>query len=1189
MVKRYAGLCCNGIEVRIKSLTITKRLYKYGIDITNATLATYAYNLGITKSVSEMSQMEKQQLRVLSILQQSKVSWGDLANTISSPSNLIRQFKNNLAEAGMVLGQLFIPLMSSVMPVVNGVTIAIKRLLVSIAQLFGVKIDFESFGKSTVDIDDSIADSLDDVASSAEKAKKGIRAFDELDVIDTSSSTSKGGTGSTVDLTKEIMAATEEYEKAWNKAFEEMENTAQEWANKVEKILQPVKKLFGDISVGDWFAAGEDTYTLISGFFNWIAKAIDKISWYSLGKKVGKYLAGLNWTEILKSAANALWQGFKGALEFYVGMFTAAPLETIIASFTIMPKMLKAITATKFVTGISKLWKNFTLLGSGAEAALVALQGNTAAASALTFMFPNLTSVIDGIKNAFMSLGASIQSKGLWETLGKSISSVRNNLTGFQKSIIGIGSVAIEFTALKDAFYDITMGSESMLLSIGQIAGVSAAAAGAMYLAFGPAGVAIAGVTALVAAISGINKAVDEIETKEIGNSIKKALTNPGGTPISEIAGQYSDMVSKMSDNFSAITENSAKLGTADENIRSTWQEIEKIQVAMDSGVISVEEGTQRLTELFGELAQAASDKFTALENTLLTAFGENGVLSNVFERLGISTEDTISTVVTLNDKVNERIKELTAELATMDPSNPKYAQYREELVNLLATTDDFTAALNDFDLQLSQIDFSGIVLDDGTIDAEAFNKALEQIIESAKEAQDDITDAVKAVQDALQKEYDYAISIGDEESAEEIKTKMNALPDALTLLKKDVADKAKEFTDTVQSSLIEKTDEVIENAQKTWSEKNPFEKFLSTGGDSDKYVKKTIDKYNESLSEISSSIETSMSELGVKGAGWGSEAAKKITDSLFDAELYTNSFGEGAVSYKLNANYKSLIDDAVADIPGYVKKASKILGENSISGYVLGIKDNQSILNQTVDKSLKSGLEAGAAAIDSHSPSKKYKELGEFSVLGYNQGITDNTNLTIQTMQKYANQILIAFRNATITQFQSLGTQTMTGFLNGLSSMENAVYSKADDIAKNVAKTIQSALDIHSPSRVMFELGAYTTEGFKNGMESLFDATQLSVEDFGFDVVEAVHPPQLYGDYTNSMPVETSGTTQNYYNSNTSVDNAETNALLREQNQLLQRILAKEVGISTSDIGKASREYAKDYFNRTGRDAYSF
>ena len=45
----------------------------------------------------------------------------------------------------------------------------------------------------------------------------------------------------------------------------------------------------------------------------------------------------------------------------------------------------------------------------------------------------------------------------------------------------------------------------------------------------------------------------------------------------------------------------------------------------------------------------------------------------------------------------------------------------------------------------------------------------------------------------------------------------------------------------------------------------------------------------------------------------------------------------------------------------------------------------------------------------------------------------------------------------------------------------------------------------------------------------------------------------------------------------------------LREQNQLLQGILAKEFGISKNDIGKASRSYARDYYNRTGKEAYSF
>lgn len=46
---------------------------------------------------------------------------------------------------------------------------------------------------------------------------------------------------------------------------------------------------------------------------------------------------------------------------------------------------------------------------------------------------------------------------------------------------------------------------------------------------------------------------------------------------------------------------------------------------------------------------------------------------------------------------------------------------------------------------------------------------------------------------------------------------------------------------------------------------------------------------------------------------------------------------------------------------------------------------------------------------------------------------------------------------------------------------------------------------------------------------------------------------------------------------------------LLRQQNALLQGILEKEYGISKSDIGKAARDYGKDYYNRTGNNAYVF
>lgn len=320
----------------------SRALYKYGIDITNATLQTYAYKYGIEKAVSEMSQAEKQQLRLLAILDQSKVSWGDLANTINSPSNMIRQFTNNVKEAGMVLGQLFIPVLQKVLPVINGVVIAIKRLLVSVANLLGIKIDFSAFGQGVSgyneDLEDT-ADALDKVGKSAKKAKSYTLGIDELNIGDTNSgssgSSSAGGAG--IDLTKEIMDATAEYEKVWQEAFDKMQNTAMGWADKVSKVFKPVKDIIEDLSYAfkfdsdAWFkVAGMDTSKLVTGIFDWFTRAIDSVDWGKIGRHIGSFLDGIDWTAIFTSAGNFIETAIDAAIDLWKGSFDAAPIETTI-------------------------------------------------------------------------------------------------------------------------------------------------------------------------------------------------------------------------------------------------------------------------------------------------------------------------------------------------------------------------------------------------------------------------------------------------------------------------------------------------------------------------------------------------------------------------------------------------------------------------------------------------------------------------------------------------------------------------------------------------------------------------------------------------------------------------------------------------------------------------------------------
>lgn len=246
----------------------SRAVYKYGIDITNATLQQYAYNLGIEKAVKDMTQAEKMQLRMLAILDQSKVAWGDQANTINSISNQFRQFKNNIKEVGMTFGQLFVPLLERTMPIVNGVTIALKRLMSTIAGLFGIELDLSDFSKGYTDIEtgvDDMGDSMDDATESAKKLKNQLLGIDELNVLSKQEDENTNiSDGDEVDLSKDIIDATDSFNKAWNEAYKNMQVKSQELADRFSGMFSPITDVINSIVDNDFTGAGKTLGELIT-------------------------------------------------------------------------------------------------------------------------------------------------------------------------------------------------------------------------------------------------------------------------------------------------------------------------------------------------------------------------------------------------------------------------------------------------------------------------------------------------------------------------------------------------------------------------------------------------------------------------------------------------------------------------------------------------------------------------------------------------------------------------------------------------------------------------------------------------------------------------------------------------------------------------------------------------------------
>ena len=388
----------------------SRALYKYGIDITNATLQTYAYEMGLSKAVSEMTQAEKMQLRMIAILKQSKVAWGDLANTINLPANAIRQFKNNISELSIVIGQLFIPLLSKVMPIVNGLTLALKNLMTTIAGFFGVKLDLNASGKGFDDTEEGVLaleEGLEGVGNAAKEAKKQLAGYDELNVIskDSSAGAGVGGAGG-IDLTSQIEAATDEYMKAWNDAYAQMENRAQAFAEKIRKILQPIQDMFLHLSLGQFDLAGEDFGGFVKSILSGITKKINDADWTSIGRNIGNFIKGIPWMSLLASVGSLIWAAINAAIDLWKGSFDAAPIETTILTaigllgFTPLGGLIAGKLASAIAVSLGT-----TPIITTVSAAIKALLGSQAAASALTFMFPNIANVVAAATTA---IGASL-------------------------------------------------------------------------------------------------------------------------------------------------------------------------------------------------------------------------------------------------------------------------------------------------------------------------------------------------------------------------------------------------------------------------------------------------------------------------------------------------------------------------------------------------------------------------------------------------------------------------------------------------------------------------------------------------------------------------------------------------------------------------------------------------------------
>lgn len=233
-------------------------LRRLGYDLSVARLQQEAYALGIKKTVQEMTQAEKSQLRYYTMMKQVSVSHTDMARTLNSPANQLRVLTAQFRQLGRAIGNVFIPAISAVVPYVTATVIVLRDLATSLAKLVGFKPpkvdDTQVFEDMTGDISDAEGET-DKLEKKMKKLQRTIMGFDEMNVLN----------GQNKDEEDELDKLNDAFANIEIPEYDFLGNAVQA---KTDAIVNMIKTALGDIQtllIASAFALAIGTILVVSG------------------------------------------------------------------------------------------------------------------------------------------------------------------------------------------------------------------------------------------------------------------------------------------------------------------------------------------------------------------------------------------------------------------------------------------------------------------------------------------------------------------------------------------------------------------------------------------------------------------------------------------------------------------------------------------------------------------------------------------------------------------------------------------------------------------------------------------------------------------------------------------------------------------------------------------------------------
>ena len=386
-------------------------LRRLGYDLSQAKLEATALSLGIDKSVSSMTQAEKAQLRYYAIMTQVTTAHGDMARTLSAPSNQIRILQSQLTQAARAIGSIFIPALNAILPYVTAVVKVIRILANEIANLFGFElpeIDYSSVSSMA----GNTSEALDSAAESAKKLKSYMLGFDELNVINPNTGDNEG----LADLGSQFEFELPTYDfigEATQSKVNQIVEDMREWlgiTDEIDSWAELLDTKLGNIliTVG-LIGAGIAAWKVTQGFLDAVATLKTLVSTPSYAIAVGVTLSIVGFAGAFSGLGDAIKNGLGGfnLSEIVGGALLGIGGASLLGS-KIAAWIVSAFKDSAIATAITTAGANMGGMTAGAVGAALG-----AGISGIILGIPAMfVGIYDAIKTELNWLNASLTAAG---------------------------------------------------------------------------------------------------------------------------------------------------------------------------------------------------------------------------------------------------------------------------------------------------------------------------------------------------------------------------------------------------------------------------------------------------------------------------------------------------------------------------------------------------------------------------------------------------------------------------------------------------------------------------------------------------------------------------------------------------------------------------------------------------------